>query len=293
VFIREGSGPPLVLIPGLQGRWEYLAPTLHALAATFTVTTFALCDEPGANGHFDPLRAFDSYVAQVAEAVRQSGRDRAVICGVSFGGLIALSFAAAHPECTTALVLASTPGPGWRLLRRHLLYVRLPRLCGPLFLLEAPLRLGRELRATFPARADRRRFVAWHLRLLLSAPLSPSRMAARAERISTLDTAGLGGRVVAPTLLVTGEPALDYVVPTCSPGGYERLIRGARSIVLERTGHLGSITRPHVFAAIVQEFVGSLAALARTTSTPVADAERLRDNKLVVDDDFGPAVGPE
>jgi pimeloyl-ACP methyl ester carboxylesterase len=36
--------------------------------------------------------------------------------------------------------------------------------------------------------------------------------------------------------------------------GYLSLIRGAQGVVLERTGHLGSITRPDQFAAIVRDF---------------------------------------
>ena len=31
-IIDRGSGPPLVLIPGLQGRWEYLRPAVDALS---------------------------------------------------------------------------------------------------------------------------------------------------------------------------------------------------------------------------------------------------------------------
>jgi len=61
-------------------------------------------------------------------------------------------------------------------------------------------------------------------------------------------------RVTAPTLIVTGEPALDRVVPVESTAGYARLIQGARTCVLERTGHLGTITRPSIFADMVNEF---------------------------------------
>ncbi len=37
-----GQGPPLVLIPGIQGRWEYLRPAIDALSRTFRVLTFPL-----------------------------------------------------------------------------------------------------------------------------------------------------------------------------------------------------------------------------------------------------------
>ena len=36
---------------------------------------------------------------------------------------------------------------------------------------------------------------------------------------------------------------------------YLRLIRGARQIVLEGTGHLGAITQPAAFAAAVTRFL--------------------------------------
>ena len=42
-----GSGPPLVLVPGMQGRWEWMAATVTELAKRFTVVTYSLCGEPG------------------------------------------------------------------------------------------------------------------------------------------------------------------------------------------------------------------------------------------------------
>ena len=36
----RGSGPPLVLVPGMQGRWEWMTPTVEALARRFRVGTF-------------------------------------------------------------------------------------------------------------------------------------------------------------------------------------------------------------------------------------------------------------
>jgi pimeloyl-ACP methyl ester carboxylesterase len=62
-------------------------------------------------------------------------------------------------------------------------------------------------------------------------------------------------RVAAPTLVVTGERALDHVVPVEGASEYARLIPNARAAVIERTGHIGSITRPDAFAALVRDFV--------------------------------------
>ena len=47
--IDRGHGTPLVLVPGIQGRWEYMRPAVDALAERFRVVTFDLCgDRDGA-----------------------------------------------------------------------------------------------------------------------------------------------------------------------------------------------------------------------------------------------------
>lgn len=246
---------PLLLIPGIQGRWEYLRPTVDALARWFGVLTFALCGERRSGMRFDPARGLDNYVAQALAVLDAHGVDRAVVCGVSFGGLVAVRFAATHPERTIALVLASAPGPRPTLARRHQLYARAPWLFGPLFLLESPRRLRPELVATFPRGRVRRRFALEQLRTLLGAPISLRRMGARARIMSTLDLTDDCARITAPTLIVTGEPGLDHVVPVDGSSAYARLIHGARSVVLERTGHLGVVTRADAFATLVGDFL--------------------------------------
>ena len=253
-IIEQGAGPALVLIPGIQGRWEYVRPAFDALSSSFRVVTFPLCDEPSADFAFDASRGFHFYVEQVRAALDHCRIERAIVCGISFGGLVALRFAAAHADRTCGLVLASTPGPGWHLRRRHELYARLPFLFGPLFLAEAPWRLRREVAAAFPELPARLRFAGLQFRTLLSAPLSLARMADRARMIASIDAAADCARVTAPALIVTGERALDHVVPVDGSIGYVSLIRRAHGVVLERTGHLGSIARPAAFAAIVRDF---------------------------------------
>jgi pimeloyl-ACP methyl ester carboxylesterase len=253
-IVDNGTGPALLLIPGIQGRWEYVGAAATALSAAFRVITFPLADEPRASFSFDRTLGFENYVQQVKGALDQCGIDRAVVCGISFGGLIALRFAALYPERTRGLILASTPGPGWHLRRRHEFYARMPYVFGPLFLAESPLRLRREMAAAFPQKRLRWRFAASQLSTLTRVPLSLSRMAYRARLIATLDTRADCARVAAPTLVVTGESALDHVVPVEGSAGYLSLINGAHGAVLERTGHLGSITRPEAFASIVRDF---------------------------------------
>jgi pimeloyl-ACP methyl ester carboxylesterase len=243
-IVDRGSGPPLVLIPGLQGRWEYMRATVDALAGSFRVITFSLAGSD-----------YDSYAQQVAEALDKAGVDRAVVCGVSFGGLIAVRFASRYPSRCAMLVLASTPRPALTLRARHRVYLKLPWLLGPLFLVETPWRVRRELRAAISEPAARRRF-SWNaLRTLVGAPLSLGAMADRAKLVTTDAVATDCTQITAPTLVLTGEAHLDYVVPVEGSGEYLRLIPHARRAVLASTGHLGSMTRPREFAALVREFV--------------------------------------
>jgi pimeloyl-ACP methyl ester carboxylesterase len=246
-IVDRGSGPPLVLIPGLQGRWEYLRPAVDALSTCFRVLTFSLAADD-----------LDGEARQVVTLLAARRLERATICGVSFGGIVALRFAATYPASTEALVLASTPGPDWHLRPRHALYARRPWLFGPLFIAETPWRLRAEMRAAFTETRARRAFSHNALRKFVSAPLSLTRMAARAQLIAAADRRGDCARVTAPTLVVTGEPALDHVVPADGSSEYARIIPGARAAVLERTGHLGSVTRPQAFAALMRDFVNGI-----------------------------------
>jgi pimeloyl-ACP methyl ester carboxylesterase len=185
----------------------------------------------------------------------QASAERATICGVSFGGLIAVRFAARYSERCEALILASTPRPVLRLRPRHQMYLRAPWIFGPIFIAETPWRLRPETRTAIPDAKERRRFSIRSLRTALAAPVSLSRMAARARMITTEDVTADCARISAPTLVVMGESHLDHVVPVEGSSEYVRLIPDARAMVLERTGHLGTITRPDAFAAIVRGFI--------------------------------------
>ncbi len=269
-IVTKGSGPPLVLIPGFQGRWEYMRSAVEALAPSFHVVTFALCGERSSGLPFEAGRGLDNYVAQVLGVLAELNLDRAIICGVSFGGLIAVRVAATHPTRCAALVLTSTPEPTWRPCRRHSFYARVPWLFGPLFLAETPLRLREELVAAFPQRTRRWQFALEQLRTAVRAPVSLRRMGERARILSELDVAGDCARITAPTLVFTGERGLDHVTPV-NGSGYLGLIAGARSAVLERTGHVGVMTHPDRFAALVREFVGAGAGAAPRHGDGLAD----------------------
>lgn len=238
---------PLVLIPGVQGRWEYMRPAVDALRRWFRVLTFSLDGD-----------SIEDAVEQVRDVLDARRIHRAVVCGISFGGVAALRFAAEHPGRTRALVLASAPGPDWRLDGRHERYARHPWLFGPLFLIETPLRLRAEVKTALPSRADRWRLALSELATLVRAPVSFERTAGRALAMAQSDRRADCARVVAPTLVVSGEPGLDRVVPVEGTRALAERIGGATHVTLAGTGHLGSVTRPEKFASLVRTFVEGL-----------------------------------
>ena len=63
-----------------------------------------------------------------------------------------------------------------------------------------------------------------------------------------------------PALLITGEAELDYAVPVTETRRYLELLPQTRVATLPNTGHLGIVTRPREFAALVTPFVQEHAA---------------------------------
>lgn len=255
----SGIGAPLVVVPGIQGRWEWMRPGIDALSASCRVVTFSLCDEPCSEGRFDARQGFACYVDQVRDALDQAHLERAAICGISYGGLIAVAFAARYPSRVSALVLVSALPPMWTPNARVRAYLRTPRLLAPIFWITAPLHVRRELAAAVPNLGDRVRLAARScLRVLRHRPVA-ARMARRGLLALEMDPLDLSG-VRAPVLVITGEAALDEVVPVTSTKQYARLLPRTRVATLERTGHLGIVTRPREFANLVTPFVKEHAA---------------------------------
>jgi 3-oxoadipate enol-lactonase len=252
--VDVGTGPPLVLIPGVQGRWEWMKPAVDALAARCRVITFSLADEPTCGGRFDDRAGFWCYVEQVADAMDACGVAKAAICGVSYGGLIASAFAARHRERAAALVLVSAMPPSWTPDARARFFLRAPVLLSPLFCLNS-LRMYREIATACGGVFEGLTTGARHAWRVVRHMFSARRMARRVRLLDTVSLAAELQRLEVPTLVVTGEPALDRVMPVASTHEYLRLWPHARAVTLERTGHLGLVTRPEAFAGIVAPFV--------------------------------------
>jgi pimeloyl-ACP methyl ester carboxylesterase len=256
----RGSGPPIIVVPGIQGRWEWMTPALHELQKRCRTVTYTLCGDIGSGVKFDRALGFDNYIRQLDAVFERTGLQRAALCGVSYGGFIAVRYAAMRPERVASLILTSSPAPGWVPSERQRRYVARPWLSAPSFIVTSPMRLWPEIHAAHDTWSERLLFTARHAVRVIMAPLIPPVMAARVTLQQTIDFAPDCARVKAPTLVITGDDGLDRVVPTDITRRYESLIPGARHARIDRSGHIGLLTRPAQFAEIVTSFVGQCAS---------------------------------
>jgi pimeloyl-ACP methyl ester carboxylesterase len=109
-----GQGPDLVLLHGASGNTRDMTFSLAPrLAENFRVIVF---DRPGL-GYTDRVDANGSTLAQQAtllmQAARQLGANRPIVVGHSYGGAVALAWAAHYPEQVAALVLVAAASNPW------------------------------------------------------------------------------------------------------------------------------------------------------------------------------------
>lgn len=103
-YTESGSGPPLVLLPGLgctSALWE---PQIERFSASHRV----IAVDPRGVGGSSPLRGWravlERQAADIAALLEHLGVAHAVVCGVSYGGVLAQRLALNHPERVKALV---------------------------------------------------------------------------------------------------------------------------------------------------------------------------------------------
>lgn len=244
------DAPVLVLSNSLgtsSAMWDAQAPVL---TTRFRVVRY---EQRGHSG--TPAPAPGPYTiadlgTDLVELLDHLGVERAALCGVSLGGMVALWVAVHHPERVDGLVLACTaaelgPPDGWAERAATV------RAASPSALAETLV--GRWFTPGF---VQRRPEVAEAVAAMLAAD-DPEGYAGCCEAIGAMDQRPDLGRVAAPTLVIAG--ADDPVTPPARAVELQAGIPGASLLVLAGASHLANIEQPAAFTqAVVDHLAGTI-----------------------------------
>lgn len=111
LFCRSlGKGSPLIVIHGGPGLSQnYLQPQLYRLAENHLVIFYDQRDCGESKGDFNADKInIQTYINDLDAVLKAFKLDKAALLGHSWGGLVAMEFAIAHPQSVSQLILANT-----------------------------------------------------------------------------------------------------------------------------------------------------------------------------------------
>ena len=241
-----GDGRPLILVPGLAGGFELLGPLAARLAERYRVISYQL---RGEDDCFALRRGFDlqDLVTDLAEFLDWHCLENPIIFGLSFGGVIALEFAARFQHRLEALILQ---GAGARFEQGLLQRVAGWILKGYPLPHDNPfvnqffnLLFGRRQRPDPLFRFVTRQ--CWQT--------DQSVMAHRFRLVEHFDIQGRLELVRVPTLVLAGNR--DLLVSERSLNDLCMGIQACRRVDLPGCGHLAFVTQPERVAREVCQFL--------------------------------------
>lgn len=241
-----GDGPPLVLIPGLAGGFELLGPMARILSEDFRVISYQL------RGEEDPFALRQQFglselVDDLQELLEALQLECPLLMGVSFGGLLALKYAARFPYRLSKLILQGVGAKYERSLVQ---------------------RIAGEVLSNYPLPTDNS-FVNQFFNLLFGGKYKKqgalfqfvtkqcwqtdqSVMAHRFNLVEDFDLEQELTRIQAPTLILNGER--DLLVSPKSLAALEKGLSQSTAVELPHCGHLAFATHPYRVVKEVRAF---------------------------------------
>ena len=236
-----GDLTPIVFFHGVGSDKSVWHPQLEYFGRTRRTVAF---DYPG-YGDSDPApkgTTRDDYASAIISAMHELGIDRAHICGLSLGGVIAIAMHHADAARCASLILADTFAvhPEGRAIY------------------ERSVTASENLRALAEARVD----------ILLAQPAAPRVRREVVETMARIDPAAYcisseavwladqrdrAEQIRVPTLIVVGDQ--DLVTPPELSNELAELIPGSRLGAIEGAGHICNLEKPDEFNRMVEDFV--------------------------------------
>ena len=246
-YFDVGSGRvPVVMLHGLFGSPSNWQPIMNDLADHYRFLALQLPIEPGMNRQHRSFASLGQLTEHVEVFLDEMGLDRAVLCGNSLGGQIALDFYLRHPDRVERLVLTGSAG----LFERSLSGGKPPRLCRNFIREQAceifhdPMLVSDQLvDDVYSMLSDRP-----YRRFLLKVAK------ATRDRFMLQELA----RVKVPTLIIWGRD--DSITPPFVAQQFCDNIHQAQLVFIDDCGHAPPIEQPTEFARLLHGFLGDMAA---------------------------------
>ncbi len=248
---RRSGDPAIVLLHGLLfdgGMWRGQVEALAALGRV------VILDGPG-HGKSEPAPRFmlEEHADALLDAFGELGIRRAVIVGLSWGGMVAMRLALQHPGKVAGLALLDTSADAEPLAQRvkFRAFIAMHRRIGfPFSLFQrelAPLIFGPRARIESPE------LIAAAYRRMMSfdrAGLSRAAIAVVVHRKKILPDLP---RIDTPTLVICGRE--DQSTPPEQSEAIARRIPRARLELIEGVGHMSALEDPAAVNAHLFPFV--------------------------------------
>jgi pimeloyl-ACP methyl ester carboxylesterase len=262
LWVRSvGSGPTLVVINGGPGASHHAVGRLESLASPSL--RVVLYDQRGMGGSTAPADGnaydLDHYVADL-DAVREGlALDKIHVLGHSFGGLVAMAYAAAHPDRLASLTIVSSSAPSWEDHKAgqapfQQRYAKL--LAAKKIPAEPPPTVGDDCRAESNA------FVP----LLLAdpdffkEPLEEMKITSCSVRVRDATIKHMPGYDLRPELKAFTAPTLVLIGDADPFGDASATVKAFEAAhpqyaKLPKCGHFPWVENPDAFRSVVQEFL--------------------------------------
>ena len=244
-FVKEGSGPAIVLIHSLGSSVHMWKAQIDALKDRYTVIAF------DCRGHGQSSANGEVSVAAAAQDLKSLldhlGVTQCHLVGLSMGGPIALSFNMKWPRMVRSLVLADSfakpaEGSADRLAatREAIAYISMQEF-GTQYAAErlmpaTPLSMQDALAAAI-------------------AKMSPKAYLQTMQSVLLGDFTAALAEIKAPTLVLIGEN--DNVTPRSASDHLVQNIAGAALEIIPQAGHLSNLDNPAAFNAAISKFLDS------------------------------------
>jgi pimeloyl-ACP methyl ester carboxylesterase len=256
-FVDYGEGPPLVLVHGLGGCWQWWLENIPTLGRSHRVIAV---DLPGfgASEPLPPPGDMETHAETILALLDALAVDRASIAAHSMGGLIAVRLATGAPDRLVSLVLVCAGGIRLSACRLALLnrvfrafnaaFAR--RWVARAFALRPRLRRRLFARAVADPEALRPELAA-QVVPLLSAPGFLDALASGIRVANHVDVS----LVQTPTLALWGR--YDPILPVQQAKELVQRMPEARLEVLEASAHCPMFEQPSEFNAAVLRFLSA------------------------------------